>query len=146
MIFLKTKKPRDLWAKIEDKLDDTRVEIVTDVKGAVALPWELLCDPQTDTEIALRAKTFVRAHHSAPRKAEQAKPADKVRILLVICRPGGGADVPFRSVSGHMLKGLTEAARERFELDVLRPPTFEQLSKTLRNCQSQWQAVSHRSF
>ena len=36
-----------------------------------------------------------------------------------------------------MLKGLTDAARERFELDVLRPPTFEQLSKTLRNAKAQ---------
>ena len=71
-----------------------------------------------------------------PAEAEQAKPADKVRILLVICRPGGSADVPFRSVSGTMIKGLTDAARERFELDVLRPPTFEQLSKTLRNAKA----------
>ncbi|RJP47314.1 MAG: CHAT domain-containing protein [Anaerolineaceae bacterium] len=135
-LIFKNEKASRLWAKIEDKLDDTRVEIVTDVKGAVALPWELLRDPETDAEIALRASAFVRAHHSASRKAEQPQPADKVRILLVICRPGGGDDVPFRSVSGHLLKGLTDAAREHFELDVLRPPTFEQLSKTLRNAKT----------
>ena len=67
--IFKNEKASRLWAKIEDKLDDTRVEIVTDVKGAVALPWELLCDPETDTEIVLRAKTFVRAHNSAPRRS-----------------------------------------------------------------------------
>jgi hypothetical protein len=111
------------------------VEVATDVKGATALPWELLRDPKTDEALALRAKAFVRTYTKPAQKVHKPQPADKVRILLVICRPGGGADVPFRSVSGTMLKGLTDAARERFELDVLRPPTFEQLSKTAQ-CQS----------
>ena len=122
---------------MREKLDDTRVEIVTDIKGATALPWELLCDPKTDAVLALRAKSFVRAYTNPSQKTHKPQPADKVRILLVICRPGGGHDVPFRSVSGHLIKGLTDEARERFELDVLRPPTFEQLSKTLRNAKAQ---------
>ena len=125
-----------LWAKIEDKLDDTRVEIITDVTGAVALPWELLRDPQTDSTIALRANSFVRAHYSAARKAERAQATDKVRILLVICRPGGGEDVPFRSVASRLMKGLSEEARERFELEVLRPPTFAQLTKVLQEAKA----------
>jgi nucleoside phosphorylase len=135
LLFKSTQASR-LWAKIEDKLDDTRVEIVTDVKGAVALPWELLRDPQTDSTIALRANSFVRAHYSAARKAERAQATDKVRILLVICRPGGREDVPFRSVASRLLKGLSEEARERFELEVLRPPTFEQLGKVLRDAKA----------
>ena len=55
-----------------------------------------------------------------------------IRILLVICRPGGNEDVPFRSVAARLIKGLSESAREAFQLDVLRPPTFEQLAKVLR--------------
>jgi hypothetical protein len=51
---------------------------------------------------------------------------------LVICRPGGADDVPFRSVARHLLKGLNEEAREPFALELLRPPTFEQLGKRLR--------------
>jgi hypothetical protein len=53
-----------------------------------------------------------------------------VRVLLVICRPGGGADVPFRSVASHLMR-LSRAAREAFQLDVLRPPTFAQLARVL---------------
>lgn len=135
-IFQANEDTSDLWATLRDRLADTRVEVATDVKGATALPWELLRDPKTDEALALRAKTFVRSFNKPAQKVHKPQPADKVRILLVICRPGGGADVPFRSVSGYMLKGLTEAARERFELDVLRPPTFEQLSKTLRNAKA----------
>ena len=37
---------RDLWAVLRHKLDNTRVEINTDVQGANALPWELLRDPK----------------------------------------------------------------------------------------------------
>ena len=135
-IFQANDETRDLWATLRDRLADTRVEVATEVKGATVLPWELLHDPKTDQALALRAKAFVRTYTKPAQKIHRPEPADKVRILLVICRPGGGDDVPFRSVSGYMLKGLTDAARERFELDVLRPPTFEQLSKTLRNAKA----------
>ena len=43
--------------------------------------------------------------------------------------------MPFRSVAMKLLKGLNADARKLFRLDVLRPPTFEQLSKTLRRAQ-----------
>jgi len=135
-IFEANRDTRDLWATLRDKLADTRVEVATDVKGATALPWELMRDPKTDEALSLRAKSFVRSYTKPAQKVHKPQPADKVRILLVICRPGGGDDVPFRSVSGTLIKGLTDAAREHFELDVLRPPTFEQLSKTLRNAKA----------
>jgi hypothetical protein len=58
--------------------------------------------------------------------------AGKVRILLVICRPKAGEDVPFRSVAGRLVTRLSEGDREAFDLDVLRPPTYDQLAMTLR--------------
>ncbi len=127
---------RDLWATLRHKLDNTRVEINTDVQGANALPWELLRDPKTDTPIALRAKAFIRSYTRAAQKADQAQQGDKVRILLVICRPRGDRDVPFRSVASKLIKGLDEKVRETFKLDVLRPPTFEQLSRVLHEAKS----------
>jgi hypothetical protein len=50
----------------------------------------------------------------------------------VICRPGRDDDVPFRSVASRIVKGLSDDARAHFDLDVLRPPTFEQLGRVLR--------------
>jgi hypothetical protein len=58
--------------------------------------------------------------------------AQKVRILLAICRPRGGADVPFRSVAGRLVTRLTDEARGAFDLEVLRTPTYEQLAATLQ--------------
>ena len=55
-----------------------------------------------------------------------------IRILLVICRPNVRSDVPFRSVAGRIIKGLTEESRAVYQLNVLRPPTFERLTEVLQ--------------
>ncbi len=132
-VFQSNDDARDLWAALRPELNDARVEIVTGVEAATTLPWELLRDPKTDVTLALRAQSFVRAHPQAaerPRLRQGGR--GPIRILLVICRPGGRSDVPFRSVASRLLKGLSVAGQDALHLDVLRPPTFEQLSKELR--------------
>ena len=140
-LFQSSEDARDLWATLLDRLNDTRVEIATEVQEATAFPWELVRDPKTDTPLALRAQAFVRAHHQAAQrpKLPEAPTEDSgpIRILLVICRPGGREDVPFRSVASRLIKGLSEEARAAFQLDVLRPPTFEQLGRVLREAKAE---------
>ncbi|MEP6672247.1 MAG: CHAT domain-containing protein [Chthoniobacter sp.] len=132
-LFYANDDARDLWATLRDRLSDTRVEIITGVREATALPWELLRDPKTNAPLAVRTSAFVRtAHQTANRPNLQQSPAGPIRILLVICRPNGDEDVPFRSVASRLVKGLGESVRGAFHLDVLRPPTFEQLGKVLR--------------
>ena len=122
-----------LWARLSPTLNDTRVEVVTDVRGAAAIPWELIRDPDADAPLALAAREFTRAQPESVQPPKIPPPASgPIRILLVICRPRAGEDVPFRSTASRILKGLTAEARAAFQLDVLRPPTFEQLGKTLR--------------
>src|SRR6185503_15415172 len=116
-----------LWAKIYEDLGNMRVEIISTPQEAAALPWELLRDPHTKTPVALSASAFVRAHPEAVRQARRVLAQAPIRILLVICRPGGRDDVPFRSVASRLVKGLSDDARTVFQLDVLRPPTYEQL-------------------
>ncbi|MBC8449047.1 MAG: CHAT domain-containing protein [Chloroflexi bacterium] len=123
---------RDLWATLRTRLNDTRVEIIAGVQEAAAIPWELIRDPKTDVPLALRAQAFVRAQPQAaqrPRLPETA--SGPIRVLLVICRPGGRKDMPFRSVASRIIKGLGEDVRKAFELDILRPPTFERLAEVL---------------
>ena len=131
-LFQSSDDARDLWATLRESLNDTRVEIVTGVQEAASIPWELLRDPKTDAPVALRARTFVRALPNPAQTPRLPKAAGFIRILLVICRPGAGEDVPFRSVAGRLVRRLSDEARQIVRLDVLRPPTFEQLSKTLR--------------
>jgi len=123
----------DLWAILRTQLNNTRVEIVTGVEEATVIPWERIRDPKTDVSLALRARSFVRAYSQAAQRPKLPKiSTGPIRILLVICRPGARDDVPFRSVASRIVKGLSEEARARFQLEVLRPPTFEHLGRTLR--------------
>jgi tetratricopeptide (TPR) repeat protein len=132
-VFQSNDDARDLWATLRDRLNDTRLEIITGVREATTLPWELLRDPKVDTPLALRARSFVRAAHQTAQRPHLPQTAGgPIRVLLVICRPRGSDDVPFRSVASRLIKGLSDSACEAFQLDVLRPPTFERLSKVLR--------------
>ena len=138
-IFQANDDAHDLWAKLRDNLHQTRVEIVTGVREAASIPWELLRDAKTDVPLALRAQSFVRAQPQAaqaPRVPSPSAASEPIRILLVICRPGGGEDVPFRSVALRLINGLDQAARQQFTLDVLRPPTFAALSERLRQARN----------
>jgi tetratricopeptide (TPR) repeat protein len=120
-----------LWARLQGRLTEARVEIATEVADAAALPWELLRDPATRTPVALEAAAFVRVNHQPARPVQVATAeADRLRVLLVICRPAGDADVPFRSVASHLIR-LGAASTDILDLDVLRPPTFAALARTL---------------
>lgn len=131
---------RDLWATLREHLSDTRIEVVAGIGEAALVPWELIRDPTTDVPLALRARAFLRVHPQPTQRpplprAESAP----MRVLLVICRPGGDDDVPFRSVAVRILKGLSETPQEDFQLDVLRPPTFERLGEVLRAARGEGQ-------
>jgi len=136
-----------VWDQTKAQLAATRVEVVTEPSAVLDLPWEMLRDPATDQVLALRAGAFVRA--PPPRAAARASlpepTSTPLRMLLVISRPAGRQDVPFRSVASHLVR-LSRDAREVFRLDVLRPPTFAQLSRVLREAKEAGGAVSDCPF
>lgn len=132
-----TDEARDLWAALRPSLGDTRVEIVTELREASTIPWELMRDPTIDTPLALFARAFVRTHPRAALRPHVPQTiSEPVRVLLVISRPRGGEDVPFRSVASRLIKSATASFNEVFQLDVLRPPTFERLSRVLREAKA----------
>ncbi len=125
----------DMWESARRCLGETRIEIETDLEDAL-VPWELMRDPVADLPLALGVPSFVRCHsRPALRPNSPGTTAGKTRILLVICRLEGDR-VPFRSVARHLIRGLSDAAREPFHLEVLRPSTFEQLAKRLREAKA----------
>ena len=122
-----------LWTLVQPHLASTRIEVTTGIAEATAIPWELIRDPDTGTTLALSAQCFVRTQRGGPPAlAPQGAAAETVRILLVISRPTAEEDVPFRSVAGRLVTRLGEATPGAFDLDVLRPPTYQQLAATLR--------------
>lgn len=127
-----------IWSYALPQLNDTRIEIVTDVQEATTVPWELMCNPDTLQPLALSAASFVRTYSQAavPPKFKKT-PKSPIRILLAICRPAGEEDVPFRSVASRVISGLSKEGSSRFQLDLLRPPTFDQLGRVLRRAKAE---------
>ncbi|MBV8905477.1 MAG: CHAT domain-containing protein, partial [Acidobacteriia bacterium] len=126
----------DVWERARRNLGETRIEVETELDDAL-VPWELMRDPVADLPLALAVPSFVRLHSRPAMKPHPAGPnGGKVRILLAICRLENDR-VPFRSVARHLIRGLNDAAREPFHLEVLRPPTFEQLARRLREAKAQ---------
>jgi hypothetical protein len=120
-----------IWALAADRLDQGRVEIDADPGAGPGLAWELLRDPDADSPVALAAAEFVRVRPQAARHPGPPEPyGDRLRVLLVIARPGRDEDVPFRSVASRLVRGGT-GAMEGLDLDVLRPATFARLSEAL---------------
>jgi len=132
-VFGSGEQGRRLWARVAERLSDLRVEVVAGVRDAQAVPWELLRDRHTDTVLALRAAAFVRTYDEPAEPPEPVRAADgPIRILLVICRPRQGDDVPFRSVASRLVKALSAETQALYQLDVLRPATFTALAARLR--------------
>ena len=120
-----------IWERARDRLGEVRVEVDADPGAGPGLAWELLRDPARDAAVALAAGTFVRTHLQAAGHPDLPEPAgDRLRVLLVICRPGGRDDVPFRSVAGRLVRGGA-GQMDGLDLDVLRPATFARLSQVL---------------
>jgi len=121
-----------VWGEARDDLAETRVEVVTGLQEATAIPWELLRDPESGVPLALRARAFVRSTTNAVLRPKLPHTTGgPVRVLFAICRPRGGEDVPFRSVARRLVEGLR--GNDAVQLSVLRPPTFERLAAVLRD-------------
>lgn len=121
-----------IWALARDRLAEARVEIDSDLGEAAGLDWELLRDPDSNSPVAVSAAEFVRTHlRAAGHRGVPGAVGDVLRVLLVVARPGGSADVPFRSVASRLVRGGA-GAMDGLDLDVLRPATYARLSEVLR--------------
>jgi hypothetical protein len=127
-----------LYEKLGPDLRAAGIVIDAPSPEGTALPWELLRDPDLDgvKELARRVGRFVRGRAAAAgrpdRPAEHLPPAagEPLSILLVICRPKGGKDLPFLSVAQE-LHQLARDHPDRVRLDILRPRTFAALERRL---------------
>ncbi len=79
-----------IFDRVLDELPDLRVEIKTEIVQAAAIPWELIRDPQSDSPIAVRVKSFVRVQSNPHVSFVDVPGVDdgRIRLLFVICRPG----------------------------------------------------------
>ncbi|MEU9955718.1 tetratricopeptide repeat protein, partial [Streptomyces sp. NPDC050982] len=97
----------------------------------LGLPWELMADPDRPTPIALDDQVVVsRSLPTAALGNVFTVGGSRLRVLMVISRPSGTADVGYQMIARPLLRRL-EAVRGQVDLVVLRPPTLEHLERTL---------------
>ena len=106
------------------------LHISSDDPAVLSWPWEALRDPAAgllahQCQIERRLNAVL-----DPVPVDERLPRDRVNILLVTARPFE-ADVRYRSISRPLVE-LIEQHRLAPHVSVLRPPTFDQLERHLR--------------
>ncbi len=96
----------------------------------LALPWELMRDPADGVPLALAVGGMDRSLPSEDLGATFEVPGGRLRVLMVISRPGGAVDVGFQMIARPLLARL-EAVRGNVDLVLLRPPTLDALDAKL---------------
>jgi tetratricopeptide (TPR) repeat protein len=109
--------------------DSEILQIRSDDPHMLSWPWEALFDPQR-SYLAHERQIERRLNRLPDPPPRRDLPNDRVNILLVVARPFA-RDVRYRSIA----RPLVELIRTRnlpAHVDVLRPPTFDQLREHLR--------------
>ncbi len=118
---------RDAYQRARDK--GLEVVFRSAEPGLLGLPWELMRDDAGP--VALGAGGISRSLPVAESAGTLAVPGGKLRVLMVISRPGGTQDVEYQMVARPLLERL-DAVRGEVDLTVLRPPTFGALGRVLK--------------
>jgi len=105
------------------------LQVRSDDPRILSWPWEALFDPQR-SYLAHDRRVERRLNRISDPPPLAALPNDRVNILLVVARPYA-ADVRYRSIARPLVE-LIQSRNLPAHVDVLRPPTFDQLRDHLR--------------
>jgi tetratricopeptide (TPR) repeat protein len=123
---------RDAYQRMRARPAGIQVVVRSGSARWLGLPWELMRDPARELPLALDGGVagIDRSLPAGELGAAFDATGDRLRVLMVISRPSGAADVGFRMIARPLLERLA-AVRGQVELVVLRPPTLDALAQTL---------------
>jgi len=123
---------------VKKGLDTCELCIISEDTKFLMIPWELLREPKPGRYLAPLLKGLYRQRRSEEIEIEPS--SGTFRILLVISRPEGEEDIPLQTVARPVLEAL-HPLRRSVELEVLRPPTFDELVERLHNNKGYYHVV-----
>jgi hypothetical protein len=131
---------RDAYQRLRGRAADTRLVFRSSEPRLLALPWELMRDPERPSPLALDLAGVSRSLPTGQLADTVPVPGGRLRMLMVIARPEGAADVGYQMIARQLLERL-RAVRGTVDLVVLRPPTLDALASTLAEASPPFQVV-----
>ncbi|NJN13732.1 MAG: CHAT domain-containing protein, partial [Richelia sp. RM1_1_1] len=132
LVFRSSEKAREFFqAATYDGLHNCELAIASDDFAILNLPWELLYSPSDRQFLAPSLAGMSRSLSDYAVRGEiPILPQDKLNILLVIARPYGERDIALKTIARPLLDSLAEI-RQKVNIKVLRPPSFEEFEREL---------------
>jgi len=121
---------RDTYQRMRACPGGLRVMFRSPSPELLGLPWELIRDPASSLPLALDLAGMDRNVSAVELGAPFEVTDGRLRVLMVISRPAGAADVGFRTIARPLVERLP-AVRGAVDLVVLRPPTLDALAAAL---------------
>ncbi|MEM3554981.1 MAG: hypothetical protein QXU79_04125 [Candidatus Micrarchaeaceae archaeon] len=117
---------------VREGLDRCELCITSEDPTFLSISWELMRDPTPGRGYLapLLAGLYRQRTGHKIETPPEIPPGEPFRILLVIARPYGERDVPLGTVARPVLEAL-HPLRPHLQLEVLRPPTFDEFQKRL---------------
>ncbi|HEY9707957.1 MAG TPA: CHAT domain-containing protein, partial [Oculatellaceae cyanobacterium] len=132
LVFRSSEKAREFFQTATfDGLRECELVITSDSPEVLNLPWELLYSPSDRQFLAPSLAGMSRSLSDYAVRAEMSNlPQDKLNILLVIARPYGEKDIALKTIARPLLESVSHI-RQKVNIKVLRPPSFEQFEREL---------------
>nr|WP_228060526.1 MULTISPECIES: CHAT domain-containing protein [unclassified Coleofasciculus] len=117
------------YRQLRGNLAQVQIEIESQTPEFQALHWEALRDPDLPRPLAVDCVMLRKRVQPVPVQAN-VQPFPVINLLIVTARPDEEKDVGYRTISRPLIEAI-ETARLRVNVELLRPGTFEALSKHL---------------
>ncbi|GAB1538834.1 hypothetical protein NUACC21_14980 [Scytonema sp. NUACC21] len=117
------------YRELRRNLSQLQIEIVSRTPEFHALHWEAMRDPNLPRPLAVDCIMVRKSVQPTPTSA-YVQPSPTINLLVVTARPNEENDVGYRTISRPLLE-LIDSCQLRVNVEILRPGTYEALSKHL---------------
>ena len=135
-IFGGDPKRKEAYCQAAECREAVEIAISSNDPRFLALPWELMKARGEGEPLSARVASFDRSLPVSDPPRHFASTAEAFRVLMVIARPGGLKDVPFQAVARPLFQHL-ERNKSAVKIEVLRPPSFEELQRCLKTAKEE---------
>ncbi|HLP92287.1 MAG TPA: tetratricopeptide repeat protein [Nostocaceae cyanobacterium] len=127
--IFKDKNAYSIYSQHRGNLSQIQIEIIGKTPEFHALHWEAIKDPDLNRPLAVDC-VMLRKNVTPVNIPANVQVSPVINVLVVVARPDQEKDIGYRTISRPLVE-LIENSQLRVNIELLRPGTFEALSKHL---------------